>query len=154
MFPWINLYLLLYSLPLAGPHHNELAYGHHYLNYLTMSSDNSGQNADSGAPLSNTDLAKYLINDSFTRVRELRQEIKEDFDADREHNRKVIRTVVTGICKRLDTLEGLARGKADTTEAVKDLDLKLTTITTYNEELIHGLLQKVHDLSNRLKQHA
>ena len=154
MFPWINLYLLLYSLPLAGPHHNELAYGHHYLNYLTMSSDNSGQNADSGAPLSNTDLAKYLINDSFTRVRELRQEIKEDFDADREHNRKVIRTVVTGICKRLDTLEGLARGKADTTEAVKDLDLKLTTITTYNEELIHGLLQKVHDLSNKLEQHA
>ena len=157
MFPWINLFLLLYghcSLPLSGSHHNKLACDQHYLKYLIMSSDNWGQNADTKAPLSYTDLAKYLMNDSFTKVQELRQNIKEDLDADREHNKNVIRTVVTGFCKRLDTLEGLVRGNADSTEAVKDLDLKLTTISTYNEELIHGLLQKVHNLSNELQQHA
>ena len=66
-----------------------------------------GHNVDPKAPLSNIDLAKLLMNDSTTKVKELRDNLKEVLDSDREHNKKIVETVITGICKRLNSLEEL-----------------------------------------------
>ena len=123
-----------------------------------MSSENSSCNDEPGAPLSNIDLAKFLMNDSLTKVQELRQNVKEDFAIDRQHNKKIIEAVVTGLCQRLDGLEDLVKRKAESKEAVEDLDLKVTTISTYNEGLLHNLLQNRYTISlmsfNTIHSHA
>ena len=151
MFPWKNIFLLLYfhsNLACPVTHHNDHCSNTYYLKYLEMS---PGRNEEPGSPLSNIDLVKFLMNDSLTKVQELRQNVKEDFAIDRQHNKKIIETVVTGLCKRLDSLEVLVKERVERIEAVEDLDLKLTTITTYNEGLLHNLSQKVHDLSSELQ---
>ena len=57
------------------------------MKYLEMS---PGRNEEPGSPLSNIDLVKFLMNDSLTKVQELRQNVKEDFAIDRQHNKDLI----------------------------------------------------------------
>ena len=84
-----------------------LVLDHVYLKMPSMISEILGHNVDPKAPLSNIDLAKLLMNDSTTKVRELRDDIKEVIDSDRDHNKKVVQVAVSGICSQLNDLEEL-----------------------------------------------
>ena len=117
-------------------------------------SDVLGRHIDPGAPLSNVDLAKLLMNDSTTKVRNLEESIKENEKLDREHNKIVIENVVTRLCKHINALEEFTlNGKNDLTKTLSDLDLKVTTVCAYQEHLIYKLHDKVHDLSVQLQSH-
>ena len=80
---------------------------HVYLKMQSMISEILGHDVDPKAPLSNSDLAQLLMNDSSNKVRELRDNIKEVINSDREHNKIVVHTAVSGICTRLNELEEL-----------------------------------------------
>ena len=73
---------------------------HVHLKMPDMFLEALGHNVDPKAPLNNTDLAKLLLNDSSTKVREIREDLKVIIDSDREHNKIIVESVVTGICKR------------------------------------------------------
>ena len=131
-----------------------LVFDHVYLKMPSSISEILGHEVDPKAPLSNIDLAQLLMNDSSTKVRELRDNIKEVINSDRDHNKIVVQAAVTGICSRLNDLEELVlKCKTDHYNAVEDLDLKLSTITTFEEEHITSLQSKVYGLSLEVQNH-
>ena len=119
-----------------------------------MLSDILGYNIDPKAPLNNRDLAKLLMNDSTTKVRDLEVSISDIIKLDRDHNKKVNEAIVSGMCKRMDVLEQFAiKIKDDLTHTMGDHDLKLDTISSYQENLLNNLMVKVNDLLVVLQNH-
>ena len=133
------------------------ALGSEYLKLIKMSNTVSsilGRQVDPGETLSNKDLLQLLLNDSTSKVRDLEINIKENLDLDREHNKKVVEKVVTGLCNRINNFEEFTiTSKNDLADSLKDLDLKLTTLCSYQEQLIDKLSNKVYDLTAQLQAH-
>ena len=161
MLPWINFLLLLYSVHLHGivdhSHVPHFMIGIEHLKESKMSnivSDILGRHIDPGEALNSTDLVRLLMNDSTTKVRELEEHIKENLDIEREHRKKMVETVVAGLCKRINNIEEFTIScKNDLSKTLTDLDLKLTTMCTYQEHLIYNLTNNIHDLTDRLQLH-
>ena len=123
-----------------------------YLKLPKMFSEILGRDVDPKDPLSNIDLAKFLMHDSTSKVRELKESIDERLRLDRINNNKIVEVIVTGFGKRLDVLEGFAiKCKADLKTIQEELDLKLTTLSSYQEELIHSIQSNVHELQHSVK---
>ena len=79
-----------------------------YLELTTMFSEILGRDVDPKEPLSNVDLAKFLMYDSSSKVKELKESIDERLHLDRVNNNKIVEAIVTGLGKRLDVLEEFA----------------------------------------------
>ena len=113
-----------------------------------------GRHIDPASTLSNEDLIKLLIDDTNTKVSDLWKDIKEELNLDRKHNKEVVESVVVGFCKRLDNLEKfVVEHSSEHSKLIADLDLKHKTISSYQEQLICDLGNKVHDLQSRLNNH-
>ena len=52
--------------------------------------DNFNLHSDPDATISNTDLFKFILNDTNTKVGELWNDVKKELDLDRDHNKKVV----------------------------------------------------------------
>ena len=125
-----------------------------FINMSKMISDSPSRSIDPKAPPSSIDLAKLLMNDSTDKVRDLEIHIKENLKLDRDHNKKVIESVISGMCKRLDGLEQFSiKGNADIASTVNDLDIKMTTVSSYQENLLSSLILRVHELQLELQNH-
>ena len=85
--------------------HTDLGLKYLKLLALDMFSEILGRYIDPKEPLNNVDLAKFLMNDSFNKVNDLRQNIKEELRLEREHDKHIIDAVVTGFCNRLKIIE-------------------------------------------------
>ena len=80
--------------------------------------------------------------------------MKKELDLDRDHNKKVVEQVFKGLCKRIDILEKYAvQQSSDHSKQLSDLDLKVETVTSYQEQLINSLADKVQRLHGELKSH-
>ena len=97
-----------------GSHHHYLVYPEielyfcldlKYQQLLDMFSEILGHDVDPKAPLNTIDMAKLLMNDSSNKVKDLQQNVREELELEREHNKKIIDAVVTGFCKRLRIIE-------------------------------------------------
>ena len=127
----------------------------YYLKMVDKISKIVGRQLDPSSSLSNEDLLNILMNDSSTKVADLWKDVKEELNLDRKHNKEVTEHVVDGFCKRLDVLEKYVIDHSSKySMLIADLDLKLKTISSYQEQLICDLSHKVHDLSGKLKDHV
>ena len=141
------------------PHHDHVCHPVFDMDHLKCIKMNDisgvlGRHVDPRAPLSNIDLAKLLMNDTCTKVRDLEESFKENEKLEREHNRQIIENVVTGLCKRINTQEEfILNCKNNLTKTLEDLDLKVSTVCSYQEHLINKLHDQVHDLSVQLKSY-
>ena len=109
-----------------------------------------GRHIDPGEELSNLDIVKLMTNDRHSEINELRNEIKETMDEDRNHNKCMIKLAVEGLCRRLDDLEKFAITKtSENTNKLADLVLKQDTVSLYQEQLIDNMNYKIHDIMKR-----
>ena len=106
-----------------------------------------GRPIDPGEELSNLDLVKIMTNDRHSEIKELRKEIKEIMDEDRNHTKCMIKLAVEGLCRRLDTLEKhVITQSSDITNKLADLALKQETVSLYQEQLIDSMNCRIHDI--------
>lgn len=144
------------------PQHDRLLTGHLKLDQkmAELYSSIIGRHIEPGDTLSNLDLVKILSHDTLEKVEEVRKDTKEDLDLDREHNREVIKHVVEGLCKRIDSLENFVlklssdlnnrladleirarqlinQENMSLEEKINNLELKFDTTSVYLEQVIH-----------------
>ena len=122
--------------------------------YVKMG-DKFNLHLDPDATISNTDLLKFVLNDTNTKVGELWNDVKKELDLDRNHNKTVVEQIFQGLCQRIDTLEKYAvKQSSDHSKLLTDLDLELKTVASYHEQLINSLSEKVQNLQGELKSHT
>ena len=102
---------------------------------------------DPKAPLSNLDLAKFLMEDTQKQVAVLKDHLMECMSDDRNHFNEIINLVVSGSNQKIDKLvQCVIQNKEEFSNRVNDLELFVKTVTSYNEHLISSTNNKIHDL--------
>ena len=125
-----------------------------YLKMVENISNIVGRQIDLGSHLSNEDLLTLLMNDTNMKVAELWKDVKEELNLDRKHSKEVIKHVIDGFNKKLDTLEkSVIELSSNHSKLIADLELRQKTISSYQEQLIDDISFKAHDLLGRLKDH-
>ena len=111
-----------------------------------------GSQIDPKAPLSNIDLAKFLMNDTERKVAALKEHIQESMRDDRNHFNEVINLVVTGNNQKIDKLvDCVLQNKEEFSKRVTDLELYTNTVSSYHEHHITTINDRIHDLFNALE---
>ena len=133
--------------PLLRPHARHVKMGDDL-------SQTVGHHIDPGDTLSNAELAKLILKDTSIQIADLWRDVKSELDLDRDHNKKVNEQIVEGLCKRIDILEKyVLKQFSEQSKLLTDLDLKIETVSIYQEQIISNLDSKVHSLIGDLKNH-
>ena len=126
--------------PLLRPHARHVKMGDDL-------SQTVGHHIDPGDTLSNAELAKFILKDTSIQIADLWRvwrDVKSELDLDRDHNKKVNEQIVKGLCKRIDVLEKyVQKQSSEQSKLLADLDLKVETVSKYQEQIISNLGSKV-----------
>ena len=102
---------------------------------------------DPKTPLSNLDLAKFLIEDTQKQIAVLKDHLIDCMNDDRKHFNEVINLVVNGNNQKVDKLvDCIIQTKDEFSNKVTDLELFVKTVSSYNEHIINTINHRIHDL--------
>ena len=104
---------------------------------------------DPQTPLSDLDVVKWLMNNTSVRVAELKDNITECMREDRSHFKELVELAVNGYTRKFDCLENsISQSITKIVTAVTDLDLKVNTISSYQELLIQDIHRKIYEITH------
>ena len=109
-----------------------------------------GHDIDPKAPLSSGDLVRLLLSHCNSNHEESRK-ANLNIEAELEHTDDKIKTVIIGFGKQLsNVIEGINEQNSAQAKRIADLELKLETVSSYNQELLFSLKNGLHDVLLRI----
>ena len=102
--------------------------------------------------LSNLDLAKFLIEDTSKQVAIAKNYLQECMRDDRHHFEELVNLIVKELGHKINKSEELLlQSNSENINKVKDLELYVKTVSSYHEQLIITLNEKLNDQGNLLE---
>ena len=106
----------------------------------------SSHHPDPGKPLEMTDLARLLMERCGENIKTERAHTNEKFRLERAHTNETLEQIVNGLGSSITKLTSNSVARCNNLESnIADLELKLDTVSRYQEQLLLNLKASIQD---------